>query len=112
MAQTEMDYMNIQGTNGAYGTFVPTTSSFTEIKLSFVPNKVVFWFTWNSQQAMVLLYDVTQSKIFRWFSSSETGNDITSQFGSLIYMDGTTLKYKALYSGEYTVTTNYMAYQG
>lgn len=113
MAITQMDYTGggdkncKSGTTINSGTFTPSTSAFTEIDIGFVPTNIVFWLLHTSGNALVILYDVTNAKYYRWYDGG-AGSDLTSTFKDYIKMEGTTLKYKAPAAGQ-AVATNYIA---
>lgn len=95
------------GTTINSGSFTPTTSSFSEIEIGFSPTNIVFWFVHTNNNALALLYDVTNSKFYRWYDGG-AGTDVSSFYVGNVLMDGTKLKYKAIGAGQ-AVETNYIA---
>ena len=90
------------------GSFTPSASAFTSIDLGFVPTSIVLWLSYSSSHTFTLLYDVANSKVYRWYETA-IGADVTSSWlPTLIKMDGTTLKYKAPGTA-YELATNYIA---
>lgn len=93
MAKVRASNTSGGGGGGYYGTFSATTSSFTDTDFGFVPTKIIT-FIYYSNQAMVLLHDITNGKIYQYFQN-QNPYDATSAYGSLMYMDGTVFKFKA-----------------
>ena len=114
MAKAQIDFDLVgsatdgkSGTTKNGGSFTPNTSTFSTIPIGFTPTSIVFWILHTSNNALVLLYDVVNTKFYRWYDGG-AGTDLTNNFKDLIYMDGTDLKYKAAAAGQ-AVATNYMA---
>lgn len=96
------------GGKGAKSGVFTATTSFQDIPIGFVPDKIVIWYTHANADAMVWLYDVANSKIYRWYKSNSKQDTTSSILNSYMYMDGTTFKYKA-YDSDHAKETNYIA---
>ena len=94
------------GNNGTYGTFTPTTSSFTETNLGFMPTRIAVWINYGSSN-IILDYDVINSKVYQFYGGNRS--DQTSAFlNTAMYVSDNKFYYKAIGSG-YVTLTYYMA---